>query len=68
MAWLCLNSGVCVEVKQVGEVLRALGQNPTEGEVRKLVQSSCKVKVPEVIIPSFHCQKPLEDCNKVTVL
>jgi hypothetical protein len=29
-------------------VLRALGQNPTEGEVRKLVQSSCKVKVPEV--------------------
>merc|ERR1712098_895644 len=30
----------CIQVNQVGEVLRALGQNPTEGEVRKLVQSS----------------------------
>merc|ERR1712128_218771 len=30
----------CIQVSQVGEVLRALGQNPTEGEVRKLVQSS----------------------------
>merc|ERR1712168_625375 len=29
-----------IQVSQVGEVLRALGQNPTEGEVRKLVQSS----------------------------
>jgi Ca2+-binding EF-hand superfamily protein len=32
-------------VKQVGEVLRALGQNPTESEVKKLVQTSCKVQV-----------------------
>merc|ERR1711937_243781 len=29
-----------IQVTQVGEVLRALGQNPTEGEVKKLVQST----------------------------
>ena len=28
-----------LQVTQVGEVLRALGTNPTEGEVKKLVQS-----------------------------
>jgi len=28
-----------IQVTQVGEVLRALGTNPTEGEVKKLVQS-----------------------------
>merc|ERR1711970_526161 len=31
-----------IQVTQVGEVLRALGTNPTEGEVKKLVQSSCQ--------------------------
>merc|ERR1711872_1024861 len=29
-----------IPVKQVGDVLRALGQNPTESDVKKLVQSS----------------------------
>merc|ERR1739845_57656 len=29
-----------IQVKQVGELLRALGQNPTEGEVNKLVLST----------------------------
>merc|ERR1711877_122 len=29
-----------IQVAQVGEVLRALGQNPTEGDVKKLVQST----------------------------
>merc|ERR1712223_538940 len=29
-----------IQVTQVGEVLRALGQNPTEGDVKKLVQST----------------------------
>jgi len=32
-----------IQVNQVGEVLRALGTNPTEGEVKKLVQSTCSV-------------------------
>merc|ERR1712117_791009 len=31
-----------IQVTQVGDVLRALGTNPTEGEVKKLIQSSCK--------------------------
>jgi len=34
-----------IPAKQVGEVLRALGQNPTESEVKKLVQSTCQGKV-----------------------
>ena len=34
----------CFQVSKVGEVLRALGQNPTESEVKRLVQSSCKVR------------------------
>merc|ERR1711971_1055552 len=29
-----------IQVSQVGEVLRALGTNPTEGEVKKLIQST----------------------------
>merc|ERR1712192_387039 len=29
-----------IQVTQVGDVLRALGQNPTEGDVKKLVQST----------------------------
>jgi len=29
-----------IQVSQVGDVLRALGQNPTEGDVKKLVQST----------------------------
>jgi len=33
-----------IEVSQVGDVLRALGQNPTESEVKRLVQSTCKSK------------------------
>merc|ERR1712203_201999 len=39
-----------IQVSQVGEVLRALGQNPTEGEVKKLVQSSCKSEGPDTRI------------------
>ena len=31
------------QVSQVGEVLRALGTNPTEGEVKKLIQSTVTV-------------------------
>ena len=34
------------QVSQVGEVLRALGTNPTEGEVKKLIQSTVTVSVP----------------------
>ena len=41
----CTPIWLLVQVKQVGEVLRALGQNPTESEVKKLVQTSCKVQV-----------------------
>merc|ERR1712243_50465 len=33
-----------IQVSQVGDVLRALGTNPTEGEVKKLIQSSCSSK------------------------
>jgi len=33
-----------IEVHQVGDVLRALGQNPTESEVKRLVQSTCQKK------------------------
>ena len=33
------------QVAQVGEVLRALGTNPTEGEVKKLITSTCTVSV-----------------------
>jgi len=33
-----------IPVKKVGEVLRALGQNPTESEVKRLVQSSTQGK------------------------
>ena len=33
------------QVSQVGEVLRALGTNPTEGEVKKLITSTCTVRL-----------------------
>merc|ERR1711862_372184 len=33
-----------IQVTQVGEVLRALGTNPTEGEVKKLIQSSARMR------------------------
>jgi len=33
-----------IPVKKVGEVLRALGTNPTESEVKRLVQSTCTDK------------------------
>jgi len=33
-----------IPMKMVGEVLRALGQNPTESEVKRLVQSTCQGK------------------------
>merc|ERR1719477_120233 len=36
-----------IQVNQVGEALRALGTNPTEGEVKKLVQSTCSVDGPD---------------------
>ena len=41
------------QVNQVGEVLRALGTNPTEGEVKKLIQSSCKVTLQHNYNPSI---------------
>merc|ERR1711997_1177219 len=36
-----------IQVAQVGEVLRALGTNPTEGEVKKLITSTCTEKGPD---------------------
>lgn len=39
-----------IQVGQVGDVLRALGQNPTESEVKRLVQSTCQNK-PESRVP-----------------
>jgi len=33
-----------IQVSQVGDVLRALGQNPTESEVKRLVQTTCQTK------------------------
>merc|ERR1712012_939869 len=42
-----------IQVNQVGEVLRALGTNPTEGEVKKLIQSSCKEKDARVTFEMF---------------
>merc|ERR1712122_382761 len=36
-----------IQVSQVGEVLRALGTNPTEGEVKKLITSTCTEKGPD---------------------
>ena len=32
-----------IQMKKLGDVLRALGQNPTESEVKRLVQSTCQV-------------------------
>merc|ERR1712080_688630 len=46
-----------IQVSQVGDVLRALGQNPTEGDVKKLVQSPRAVEGPtpeSPLKPSFH--------------
>ena len=37
--------GFRFQVGQVGDVLRALGQNPTESEVKRLVQSTCQVRI-----------------------
>merc|ERR1712107_954935 len=42
-----------IQVNQAGEVLRALGTNPTEGEVKKLIQSSCKEKDARVTFEMF---------------
>merc|ERR1712200_242475 len=33
-----------IPMKKLGDVLRALGQNPTESEVKRLVQSTCQGK------------------------
>jgi Ca2+-binding EF-hand superfamily protein len=33
---------ILLQAQQVGEVLRALGQNPTEADVRRLVQNTNK--------------------------
>ena len=41
--WLFINTTSMFQVSQVGEVLRALGTNPTEGEVKKLIQSTVTV-------------------------
>ena len=38
-----INTTSMFQVSQVGEVLRALGTNPTEGEVKKLIQSTVTV-------------------------
>merc|ERR1712117_625116 len=58
-----------IQVNQVGEVLRALGTNPTEGEVKKLVQSTCSVDGPdtrvtfETFLPMLQdvSSKPIRD-------
>merc|ERR1712107_356852 len=42
-----------LKVNQAGEVLRALGTNPTEGEVKKLIQSRCKEKDARVTFEMF---------------
>ena len=36
---LCISLRYILQANQVGEVLRALGQNPTEAEVKRLVQT-----------------------------
>merc|ERR1712098_855970 len=58
-----------IQVNQVGEVLRALGTNPTEGEVKKLVQSTVSVDGPdtrvtfETFLPMLQdvSSKPIRD-------
>jgi len=59
-----------IQVSQVGEVLRALGTNPTEGEVKKLITSTCtKEKGPdarvtfETFLPMLQdvSSKPIRD-------
>merc|ERR1712001_56922 len=58
-----------IQGNQVGEVLRALGTNPTEGEVKKLVQSTCSVDGPdtrvtfETFLPMLQdvSSKPIRD-------
>ena len=53
-------------MSQVGEVLRALGTNPTEGEVKKLIQTTC-TSVPSRAgnkgSRSFAIAKNLRDCE-----
>ena len=55
-----------LQVSQVGEVLRALGTNPTEGEVKKLIQTTC-TSVPSRAgnegSRSFAIAKNLRDCE-----
>jgi len=49
-----------IQVAQVGEVLRALGTNPTEGEVKKLITSTCtKISQPMTV----HCQEKGPDAR-----
>merc|ERR1712062_181003 len=58
-----------IQVSQVGEVLRALGTNPTEGEVKKLITSTCTEKGPdarvtfETFLPMLQdvSSKPIRD-------
>jgi len=51
-----------IPANQVGEVLRALGQNPTEADVRRLVQKSDRVSF-ETFLPILQAvsQKKISD-------
>ena len=50
---------------QVGDVLRALGQNPTEGDVKKLVQSTNSKGGPDARV-TFETFLPLLQVPKLS--
>ena len=54
-----------VQVTQVGDVLRALGQNPTEGDVKKLVQSTNSKGGPDARV-TFETFLPLLQVPKLS--
>merc|ERR1711951_154221 len=54
-----------IQVTQVGDVLRALGQNPTEGDVKKLVQSTNSKGGPDARV-TFETFLPLLQVRFVT--
>ena len=56
---------LCVQVTQVGDVLRALGQNPTEGDVKKLVQSTNSKGGPDARV-TFETFLPLLQVRKLS--
>merc|ERR1711944_93239 len=53
-----------IQVSQVGEVLRALGTNPTEGEVKKLITSTCTEKGPDARVTFETFLPMLQDVSK----